>query len=158
MKKKRFLTALISAGVFGALGACETLQPVTYACSDLVSAPATGSRISLAAETGQTSIVRLNGVEATCQDDGDEVEVALAIGLKLTRSLADNADPALLEVPFVAARIDAAEKVASHKSFSYRMAFAKNNDILYPLMREKINIPKGGRLVITLVPERIEIN
>jgi hypothetical protein len=38
------------------------------------------------------------------------------------------------------------------------MAFAKNNDILYPLMREKINIPKGGRLVITLVPERIEIN
>ena len=103
MKKKRFLTALISAGLFGALGACETLQPVTYACSDLVSAPATGSRISLAAETGQTSIVRLNGVEATCQDDGDEVEVALAIGLKLTRSLADNAEPSLLEVPFVAA-------------------------------------------------------
>ena len=158
MKKKRFFTALISAGLFSALGGCETLQPVTYACSELVSAPAAGSRISLAAETGQTSIVRLNGVEATCQDDGDEVEVVLAIGLKLTRSLAENAEPALLEVPFVAARIDVAENVVGHKSFSYRMAFAKNKDILYPLMREKINIPKGGRLIITLVPERLEIN
>jgi hypothetical protein len=38
------------------------------------------------------------------------------------------------------------------------MAFGDEIDVLYPLVRQDISLPKDGRLVISLVPEAIELN
>lgn len=160
---KRFSTtalsrAVLGVGVLALLGACTSLRPVTYDCSNLVSAPELGSRINLAAEAGQISTIRLNGVSAICEQDDEEVDIELAVGLKVSRNLQDGAEAALLEVPFIAAIIDERETVTSHESFSYRMAFGDGIDVIYPLVRQDISVPKDGRLVISLVPKRIDLN
>ena len=41
------------AGVIALLSACASFSPVTYDCSNLVSAPEVGARIVMATETGQ---------------------------------------------------------------------------------------------------------
>jgi hypothetical protein len=112
----------------------------------------------MATETGQPATARLNGVTAICVDDEEMVDIELAIGLKVNRSLQEGGEAALLEVPFIAAIIDGQETVAAHESFSFRMAFGDKIDVLYPLVRQDISLPKDGRLVISLVPEAIELN
>jgi hypothetical protein len=38
------------------------------------------------------------------------------------------------------------------------MAFGDEIDVIYPLVRQDITVPKDGRLVISLLPEAIELN
>jgi hypothetical protein len=148
----------MGVGAIALLSACASFSPVTYDCSNLVSAPEVGARIVMATETGQPETARLNGVTAICVDDDEMVDIELAIGLKVNRSLQEGGGAALLEVPFIAAIIDGQETVAAHESFSFRMAFGDKIDVLYPLVRQDISLPKDGRLVISLVPEAIELN
>jgi len=93
-----------------------------------------------------------------CVDDDEMVDIELAIGLKVNRSMLEGTEAGLLEVPFVAAIIDGQETVAAHESFSFRMAFGDEIDVIYPLVRQDITVPKDGRLVISLLPEAIELN
>ena len=158
MINRRFLTTILGAGVFATLGACSTFEPETYECSNLVSVPEVGARITLAAETGELSAIRLNGIEAICEDDGEETKIELAIGLKVSRPVEESDKAVLLEVPFIAARLDSNDTVVGHESFSYRMAFGVKVDLIYPLMRHELTIPRDGRLVMSLVSERIELN
>ena len=146
------------AGVIALLSACASFSPITYDCSNLVSAPEIGARIVLETETGQPATARLNGVTAMCVDDNEMVDIELAIGLKVNRSLLEGAEAGLLELPFIAAIIDGQETVAAHESFSFRMAFGDEIDVIYPLVRQDITVPKDGRLVISLLPEAIELN
>ena len=162
MNKLSSAIALFRAGigtvVIALLSACASFSPVTYDCSNLVSAPEIGARIVMATETGQPATARLNGVTAMCVDDNEMVDIELAIGLKVSRSLLEGAEAGLLEVPFIAAIIDGQETVAAHESFSFRMAFGDEIDAIYPLVRQDITVPKDGRLVISLIPEAIELN
>ena len=154
---RRVLTAALYVGVLTGFSACSAFQPVSYDCAQKVSAPEIGSRISLPAETGAISTVRLNGVSAVCVEDGEQIDIEMAIGLKVSRAKEDSVPPLLLEVPFIAAIIDSDEKVVGHESFSYRMAFGDYVETIYPLTRQNVSIPQGGRIVISLVPKRIEV-
>ena len=158
MMNRRYLTTILGAGVLATLGACSTFEPETYDCSSLVSVPELGARITLAAETGELSAIRLNGIEAVCEDDGEKTIVNLGIGLKVSRPVEESGKAVLLEVPFIAAKLDSTDTVIGHDSFSYRMAFGEKVDLIYPLMRYELNIPADGRVVISLVSERIELN
>ena len=158
MMNRRYLTTILGAGVLATLGACSTFEPETYDCSSLVSVPELGARITLAAETGELSAIRLNGIEAVCEDDGEKTIVNLGIGLKVSRPVEESGKALLLEVPFIAAKLDSTDTVIGHDSFSYRMAFGEKVDLIYPLMRYELNIPADGRVVISLVSERIELN
>ena len=158
MMNRRYLTTILGAGVLATFGACSTFEPETYDCSSLVSVQELGARITLAAETGELSAIRLNGIEAVCEDDGEKTIVNLGIGLKVSRPVEESGKALLLEVPFIAAKLDSTDTVIGHDSFSYRMAFGAKVDLIYPLMRHELNIPADGRVVISLVSERIELN
>ena len=155
---KFFLNSALLVGLTSLIGGCAALRPATYDCSNLVSAPEIGSRITLPTETGQEVIARLNGVNAICTDKKDRIDIDLEIGLKLKRNLEEGADPLLLEVPFIAAQIDEEEAVKGHESFSYRMAFSDKVDIFYPLVKHDTSLSKNGRLVISMVPYPIDID
>ena len=158
MMNRRFITTILGAGVLATLGACSTFKPETYDCSSLVSVPELGARVTLAAETGELSTIRLNGIDAVCEDDGEEIIVNLGIGLKVSRPLEESGKALLLEVPFIAARLDSTDTVIGHDSFSYRMAFGSKVDLIYTLMRHQLSIPADGKPVISLVSERIELH
>jgi hypothetical protein len=158
MMNRRFLTIILGAGVLATFGACSTFEPETYDCTHLVSVSELGARVTLAAETGDLSVVRLNGIDAVCEDDGEKTNVQLGIGLKVSRPAEESENALLLEVPFIAAKLDSVDTVIGHESFSYRMAFGSKVDLIYPLMRHELSIPAEGRVVISLVSERIELN
>ena len=96
--------------------------------------------------------MRLNGASALCYDDNNHTVAELAIGLKVSRQLEEGSavDPVI--VPMVAAVIDGDEAVLETSSFVYTMQFVKGVDVIYPLVRREMKIPKGGRIILALTP------
>ena len=141
------------------LSACSTFEPERFACNSKITAVELGSRVQLvSSETSQPVEARLNGVSAQCYFDDDETVFEVSVGLKLTRDLTVSGDATGLQVPFVVAVVDGNEQVTSHDSFGYRMAFAKDNDSLYPVVDFEIDAPKDGRIILSMTTESIELN
>ncbi|EHI49263.1 hypothetical protein HIMB100_00008330 [SAR116 cluster alpha proteobacterium HIMB100] len=147
------------AGTALLLSACSTFEPERFACNSKVTAVELGTRVQLvSSETSQPVEARLNGVTAQCYLDDDETVFEVSVGLKLTRDLAVSGEATGVQVPFVVAVVDGNEKVKNHDSFGYRMAFAKNNDSLYPVVEFEIEAPKDGRIILSMTTQNIDIN
>ena len=54
--------------------------------------------------------------------------------------------------------VDGDEQVTSHDSFGYKMAFAKGNDSLYPVVDFEIDVPRDGRIILSMTTESVQIN
>ena len=156
-------TAIIRLGGFVAITAlmlsgCSNFRSEPYACDDKVTAVEIGSRVELVTpDTVQSIMIRLNGVSASCYIDKDKTIFDVSVGLKITRNLAESAEVSKFQVPFIIAIIDEGETVVEHQSFAYRMAFAKLTDSLYPVVDFKTEVPKDGRIILTLTPETIKL-
>ena len=159
MVKSGFTTAALLAGSVLALSACSTFEPERVSCTNKVTAVELGSRVELTTDdTAQPAEVRLNGVTAQCYQNGAQTVFEVSAGLKVTRDLADALDTTELQVPFLVAVVDADENITDHKSFGYRMAFSKGTDSLYPVVEFDVDAPQGGRVILSMVTQAIELN
>lgn len=140
-----------------ALSACSTFQPDYYDCSSSVTSYAEGVRASLTAErSGQSVEARLNGVSAKCYDEGANYVAEIAIGLKVQRNLDDNVEVDPVVVPMALAIIDKEEAVVETSSFIYTMQFTDGGQTIYPLVRREVQVPQGGRMILSLTPELLQ--
>lgn len=147
---------VLFAGILLLSTGCANFRQQKTDCSRLVSSPQLGSRVVIPTQTdNQFVTVRLNGVSALCYERGGEMIIEVEAGLKLLRDTAVLAVRQDLEVPFLVAKIDADENVVGYESFGYRMTFADDINMLYPLTDFSVTVPPGGRLIISLVTQRI---
>ena len=150
-------TGLLAGAVF-VLSACSTFEVERFSCSSKVTAVEIGSRVELiSVDTAQPVEARLNGVSAECYHDDAETVFEVSVGLKVTRDLGDSFEPTLVQVPFLVAVVDAEENIIAHQSFGYKMALSKGKDSLYPVVDFEVDAPKGGRLVLSMTTESIEL-
>ena len=146
------LSALLGCLVF--LGSCSLNDDVVF-CPPL-SAPPEGARAFVVTDEHRQAVnVRLNGVRAQCTAEANgEVFMEVKAGLKLTRSLADNAEADIVVVPMMTAILDADDQVASNDSFGYKNCFDTDIARLLPVVEFELTVPSGGRAVISLMPTR----
>jgi len=119
--KHRSLPALLGCLVF--LSSCASDDDLVL-CPSL-SAPPEGARAFVVTDEHRQIVdVRLNGVRAKCTAEANgDVLMAVRVGLKLTRNLAENAEPDVAVVPMVTAILDANDQVVSNDSFGYKNGF-----------------------------------
>ena len=146
------LPALLGCLVF--LSSCSSNDDVVF-CPPL-SAPPEGARAFVVTDDHQQIVdVRLNGVRAQCKAEANgDVLMAVKAGLKLTRNLAENAEPDIAVVPVMTAILDADEQVVSNASFGYKNGFNTGLARLLPVVEFEMVVPSGGRAVISLMPTR----
>ena len=150
--KYLLLTALLGCIVF--LSSCSSNDDLVF-CPPL-SAPPEGTRAFVVTDEHQQIIdVRLNGVRAQCTVEGNgDVLMAVKVGLKLKRNLAENAEPDIAVVPMMTAILDADDQVMSNDSFGYKNGFGTDLERLLPVAEFELVVPSGGRAVISLMPTR----
>lgn len=159
MLKSGLTTTALLAGAVFTLSACSTFETERFSCSNKVTAVEIGSRVELMSdETAQPIEARLNGVSAQCYADDAETVFEVSVGLKITRDLSDSAEPTLVQVPFLVAVVDENETITTHQSFGYKMALSKGSDSLYPVVEFDVAAPEGGRLILSMTTENIELN
>ena len=148
--KHLFLPALLGCVVI--FSSCSLNNDVVF-CPPL-SAPPDGARVFVVTdEYRQIVDVRLNGVRAQCTaGDGGDVLMEVKAGLKLTRNLAENAEPDIAVVPMMTAILNADDQVVSNESFGYTNGFDNGLDRLLPVVEFELVVPPGGRAVISLRP------
>ncbi len=156
-------TLSLAVGVISlsVLAGCSSLRPEWKDCSRLLSAPKEGMRADILVsdeELEQPVEARLNGVSAQCHGDEGTIYMAVSAGLKLKRELAEGAGVVRLQVPFLISVLDENDQPYDVKSIAYRVAFPKNEDTLYPVSEFKLDVKQGGRVVIALTPEPVDIN
>ena len=78
--------------------------------------------------------------------------VALSVGLKVKRSLAEGAENDVVAVPMMTAIVDANQTVISNQEFGYRVGFDKGSDNEFPVADIEQLVPAEARLVISLRP------
>ena len=146
------LSVPVLLGCFVSLSSCALLSDVV-SCPSL-SAPPEGTRaFVMTDEHRQIVDVRLNGVRAQCTAEANgDVLMEVKAGLKLTRNLTENAEPAIAVVPMMTAILDADDKVVSNGSFGYKNGFDSDLDRLLPVVEFELVVPSGGRAVISLSP------
>ena len=146
------LSVPVLLGCLVFLSSCALLSDVV-SCPSL-SAPPEGARAFVVTEEyRQTVDVKLNGVRAQCTTEANgDVLMKVKAGLKLTRSLTENAEPDIAVVPMMTAILDADEKVVSNSSFGYKNGFDADLDRLLPVVEFELVVPSGGRAVISLTP------
>ena len=134
------------------LSSCALLSDVV-SCP-LLSAPPEGMRAFVMTDKHRQIVdVRLNGVRAQCTAEANgDVLMEVKAGLKLTRNLAENAEPAIAVVPMMTAILDADDQVVSNSSFGYKKGFDADLDRLLPVVEFELVVPSGGRAVISLTP------
>ena len=77
--------------------------------------------------------VRLNGVRAICtRHKSGGTMVALSVGLKIKRSLAEGAENDVVAVPMMSAIVDDQQAVISNDEFGYIVGFDKGVNSKYP--------------------------
>ena len=104
-------------------------------------------------EQQQIVDVRLNGVRAKCTAEANgNVLMEVKAGLKLTRNLAENAEPDIAVVPMMTAILDADDQVISNDRFGYKNGFDTDLERLLPVVEFDLVVPSGGRAVISLTP------
>ena len=150
--KYRPLPALLGCLVL--LGSCSSNDDVVF-CPPL-SAPPEGARAFVVTDEHRQIVdVRLNGVRALCTVEANgDVLMEVKAGLKLTRNLAENAEPDIAVVPMMTAILDANDQVVSNDSFGYKNGFDTDLERLLPIVEFELVIPSGGRAVISLTPTR----
>ena len=148
----RSLTALLGCLVF--FSSCSSDDDMIF-CPGLT-APTEGARaFVLTDENRQMVDVRLNGVRAQCTAEANgDVLMEVKAGLKLTRNLAENAEPDIAVVPMMTAILDANGQVVSNDSFGYKNGFDTGVERLLPVVEFELVVPSRGRAVISLVPSR----
>lgn len=144
-----FISILVVFAITGCLS-----QP-HKSCSHLITAPELGTRQSILTESGHSSIVRLNGVSASCVAQDDMLAIDISAGLKARRDLSHNLETDFLEVPIIFIKIDKDEEIIGYESVSYRMVFSRTTDIIYPVVEFDVLVPDGGRVVLSLMPEPV---
>ena len=146
------LPALLGCLVF--LSSCLSNDDVVF-CPPL-SAPPEGARAFVVTDEHRQIVdVRLNGVRAQCTAEANgDVLMTVNAGLKLTRNLAENAEPDIAVVPMMTAILDADDQVVSNDSFGYKNGFDTNLERLLPVVEFELVVPSGGRAVISLTPTR----
>ncbi len=146
------LQALLGCLVF--LSSCSSNDDVVF-CPPL-SAPPEGARAFVVTDEHQQIVdVRLNGVRALCTVEANgDVLMEVKAGLKLTRNLAENAEPDIAVVPMMTAILDANDQVVSNDSFGYKNGFDTGLERFLPVAEFELVVPSGGRAVISLSPTR----
>jgi hypothetical protein len=121
-----------------------------------LSAPPEGARAFVVTDEHRQIVdVRLNGVRAQCTAEANgDVLMTVNAGLKLTRNLAENAEPDIAVVPMMTAILDADDQVVSNDSFGYKNGFDTDLERLLPVVEFELVVPSGGRAVIILTPTR----
>lgn len=134
------------------LSSCSLLSDVV-SCPPL-SAPPEGARVFVMTDEQQQIVdVRLNGVRAKCTAEANgNVLMEVKAGLKLTRNLAENAEPDIAVVPMMTAILDADDQVISNDRFGYKNGFDTDLERLLPVVEFDLVVPSGGRAVISLTP------
>jgi len=121
-----------------------------------LTAPPEGARAFVVTDEHRKIVdVRLNGVRAQCTAEANgDVLMTVNAGLKLTRNLAENAEPDIAVVPMMTAILDADDQVVSNDSFGYKNGFDTDLERLLPVVEFELVVPSGGRAVISLTPTR----
>ena len=101
----------------------------------------------------QRERVHLLRANCTLKANGD-VLMEVKAGLKMTRNLAENAEPDIAVVPMMTAILDANDQVVFNDSFGYKNGFDTNLERLLPVVEFELVVPSGGRAVISLTPTR----
>ena len=78
--------------------------------------------------------------------------VALTVGLKIKRSLAEGVENDVVAVPMMSAIVDVNQTVISNQEFGYRVGFDKGSDSKFPVADIEQLVPAEARLVISLRP------
>ena len=136
------------------LSSCSLLSDVV-SCPPL-SAPPEGARAFVVTDNFRQIVdVRLNGVRAQCTAEANgDVLMEVKAGLKLSRHLAENAEPDIAVVPMMTAILDADDQVLSNDSFGYKNGFDTDLERLLPVVEFELVVPSGGRAVVSLTPTR----
>ena len=134
------------------LSSCALLSDVV-SCPSL-SAPPEGARAFVMTDKHRQIVdVKLNGVRAQCTAEANgDVLMKVKAGLKLTRNLAENAEPDIAIVPMMTAILDADDQEVSNGSFAYKNGFDSDLGRLLPVVEFELVVPSGGRAVISLTP------
>ena len=142
--------ALIGCSVL--LAACASQDEVVFCPT--ISAPEEGTRAFVRSDDAkQVFDVRLNGVNAICtRHNSGGTMVALSVGLKIKRSLAEGAGNDVVAVPMMSAIVDTNQAVMSNQEFGYRVGFDKGSDSKFPVTEVEQLVPAEARLVISLRP------
>ena len=149
MQTKSIVVIMLSLFLIG----CETIRPTFSDCTNSITAVEEGSRVTLRTlDNGERAQASLNGVSALCNEKADIVDIKIKVGLKLTRHLNQNNAPVVLELPLIIAILNPQDKVKSYESVSYKMAFAADQSTIFPVINPKTEMPKDGRVIITLSP------
>ena len=150
--KRLYLPALLGCLLF--LNSCSSNDDVVF-CPPL-SAPPEGARAFVVTDEHRQIVdVRLNGVRAQCTAEANgDVLMEVKAGLKLTRNLAENAEPDIAVVPMMTAILDADDQVVSNNSFGSKKTFDTDRERLLPVVAFDLVVPSGGRAVISLTPTR----
>lgn len=146
------LSLPVLLGCLMLLSSCSLLSDVV-SCPPL-SAPPEGARVFVMTDEQQQIVdVRLNGVRAKCTAEANgNVLMEVKAGLKLTRNLAENAEPDIAVVPMMTAILDADDQVISNDRFGYKNGFDTDLERLLPVVEFDLVVPSGGRAVISLTP------
>ena len=149
MKQMSFM-ALIGCSVL--LAGCASQDEVVFCPT--ISAPEEGARAFVRSDNvKQVFDVRLNGVNAICtRHNSGGTMVALTVGLKIKRSLAEGAENDVVAVPMMSAIVDANQTVISNQEFGYLVGFDKGSDSKFPVADIEQLVPAEARLVISLRP------
>ena len=78
--------------------------------------------------------------------------MALSVGLKVKRSLADGVENDVVAVPMMLAIVGANQTVISNQEFGYLVGFDKGSDSKFPVAEIEQLVPADARLVISLRP------
>ena len=148
--KQLYFFVLLCCSIF--FVSCASDDAVVF-CPE-ISAPEEGARSFVRSDTaGQMFDVRLNGVTADCvRHKSGGTAVALTVGLKLNRNLAEGMDADVLAVPMMTATVNEQQTVISNSEFGYIVGFAKGIKQQYPTVEFKTTVPANARLVISLKP------
>ena len=149
MKQMSFM-ALIGCSVL--LAGCASQDEVVFCPT--ISAPEEGARAFVRSDNvRQVFDVRLNGVNAICtRHNSGGTMVALSVGLKIKRSLAEGEANDVIAVPMMSAIVDANQTVIDNQEFGYRVGFDKGSDRKFPVAEIEQLVPADARLVISLRP------
>jgi hypothetical protein len=149
MKQISFI-ALVGCSVF--LSGCAGQDEVVICPT--ISAPEEGARALVRSDDAkQVFDVRLNGVNAICtRHNSGGTMVALSVGLKIKRSLAEGAENDVVAVPMMSAIVDTNQRVMSNEEFGYVVGFDKGSDSKFPVAEAEQLVPAEARLVISLRP------
>ena len=147
-----YVPVLLCCLVF--LSSCA-LRSDVVSCPPL-SAPPEGARAFVMTDKHRQIVdVKLNGVRAQCTAEANgDVLMEVKAGLKLTRNLAENAQPDIAVVPMMTAILNADDQVMSNDSFGYKNGFDADLERLLPVVEFELVVPSDGRAVISLTPTR----